>query len=107
MIPPCVLRRFCIKLEAVRTYEFVFIVRPTLSESQRKKLVETVKSWFSAVKITKEDEWGQKVLSYPIKRERSGYYFRFVLEGETTPTGFDKKLSANEDILRYLMIRKK
>ena len=95
------------KIVQMRTYEFVFIVRPTLTETQRKKLVDTVKSWLSTVKIVKEDEWGQKVLAYPVKRERSGFYFKFTLEGEGMPEGFDKRLTANEDILRYLIIRKK
>lgn len=91
----------------MRTYELVFVIKTSLSEDKRKKLVDSVKSLLTGLKVTKEDDLGQKVFAYPIKRERSGFYVKMVLEGDTMVAGLDKKLSANEDILRHLVIRKK
>lgn len=89
-------------------YELVLVIRPSLVEVKRKKLLETVKSWIKDVKITKEEEWGQKVMSYVIKRETSGYYVDWQFEGEdSVPSDFEKRILGQDDILRHLLIRKK
>lgn len=92
----------------MRVYELVLVFRSTLSETQRKKLVETIKGWLGDAKIEKEDEWGQKPLSYPIKKEVSGFYLDFLLEvNEAIPLDLEKRLLGNENILRHLLIRRK
>lgn len=92
----------------MRTYELVMVLRSTLSETQRKKLVETIKGWLGDTKIEKEDEWGQKPLSYPIKKEVSGFYLDFLVEAsEGIPSDLEKRLLGNENILRHLLLRRK
>lgn len=91
----------------MRTYELVLVLKSSLSDAQRKKIVDTVKSFLKDAKIKSEEEWGQKALSYPIKKEVSGFYLDFVLELETIPLDFEKRLLANEDILRHLLIKQK
>ena len=53
----------------MRTYELVVVIKPTVKEPERKKLLEQVKEWLGEVKITKQNDWGQKALAYPIKKE--------------------------------------
>lgn len=92
----------------MRVYELVMVLRSSLSEAQRKKFVETVKSWLGEVKIKKEDEWGQKPLAYPIKKEIAGFYLFLDLEAERgIPLDLEKRLLTNENILRHLLIRRK
>lgn len=92
----------------MRLYELVLVLRTSLSDAQRKKLLETIKSWLKDMKIAKEDEWGQKTLSYKIKREVSGYYTLLTLESESSvPLDLEKRILAQENILRHLLIRKK
>lgn len=92
----------------MRVYELVMVLQSSLSEAQRKKLIDTVKTWLGDVKIAKEDEWGQKPLAYPIKKEIAGFYLLFNLETENSiPLDLEKKLLTNENILRHLLIRKK
>ena len=91
----------------MREYQLVLILRPSLTEAKRKKLVETIKGWIKDLKVLKEEEWGQKVLSYPIKRENSGYYLMFGFECPMINSDFEKKLLAQEDVLRHLVIRRK
>lgn len=92
----------------MRVYELVMVLRSSLSEAQRKKLVETIKGWFGNAKIKKEDEWGQKPLSYPIKKEISGFYLLLNLETENSiPSDLGKRLLTNENILRHLLLRRK
>jgi len=91
----------------MRTYELVLVVRPTVKEADRNKLLEQVKGWLEAIKVTKEDDWGQKALAYPIKKEDAGHYYQWFLEGETFPKGFETRLIQNNDILRHLLLRTK
>ena len=91
----------------MRLYELVLVIKTSLSETQRKKLVETVKDFLKDAKFTKEEEWGQKALSYPIKREVSGFYMDFLVELSELPKDFEKRLMANENVLRHLLLRSK
>ncbi len=70
-------------------------------------MITGIKVLLKDLKIVKENEVGQKTLAYKIKRETSGFYFDFVLEGETVPADFEKKLLENENILRHLLLRTK
>lgn len=92
----------------MRLYELVVVLRSSLSDSERKKLVDSVKGFLKDMKITKEEEWGQKPLAYPIKRENAGYYYAFSMETEKSiPTDFEQRLLRNEQVLRHLVIRTK
>lgn len=93
----------------MRTYELALVFRPSLSEAQRKKLLDSIKGWLKDIKIVKEDAWGLKALSYPIKKETSGYFSVLSLEAGDAVMSADveKKIQAQEDIIRHLLIRKK
>jgi len=96
-----------IGLETMRSYELVLVLRSSLSESQQKKIIDSIKSLLKGVKTIKENVLGQKPLSYPIKKEISGVYIDWSFEMESIPSDFEKKLLVNENVLRYLLIRKK
>ena len=83
-------------------------MRPSLSEGDQKKLLEQIKSFLKDVKVTKEEPWGQKPLAYKIKRELAGIYHLMHLESETgIAKDFEKRLQTNDNILRFLLLRKK
>lgn len=89
----------------MRSYKLVLVLKTSLSDSERKKLIETLKTWLKGLKILKEEDFGQKPLSYSIKKEAAGYFLELELETEAIPFDFEKKLLANESILRHLLIR--
>jgi ribosomal protein S6 len=92
----------------MRNYQLVVVLKSTLSEANRKKLLETVKSYLKNAKFSKEEEWGEKVLSYKIRRESAGFYVNFLFElKDEMEKDFEKRLAANEDILRHLLLRVK
>lgn len=92
----------------MRIYDLVLVFKSSLTEDKRKKLIDTVLSWAKGAKATKTDMWGSKPLSYPIKKEVSGYYVYLIIESEVgVPTDFEKKILAQEDILRHLVVRTK
>lgn len=90
----------------MREYELVLVLKSSLSNPQRKKLMDTIKTWIGDAKITKEEEWGQKNLSYLIKKEALGFYINLMLESENgLSNDMEKKLLANDDVLRHLLLR--
>lgn len=93
----------------MRLYELALVLRPSLSDKERKEVIDSVKTLFSDVaKVTKEDDLGQKPLAYKIKKESAGYYYIMQLESETgIKPEFEKSLYAQDSILRHLLIRKK
>jgi ribosomal protein S6 len=107
-IPSCRSRlKFGIISVIMRLYDLVLVLKSSLSDKEREKQITTVKEWLKDVKVTTEDAWGQKPLAYKIKKEISGFYHKMELEAETIPTGFEKRLIQNENILRHLLLRKK
>jgi ribosomal protein S6 len=99
----------------MRLYELVLVLKPSLKEADRKKLLATVKEWLSDVKIKKEDDWGQKALAYAIKHEESGHFYMWSIEANPNPeTGkggipkdFEQRIIRQDDIIRHLMLRTK
>ena len=91
----------------MRTYELVLVVKSSVKEADRKNLLEQIKGWLGKIKVTKEDDWGQKALAYPIKKEDAGHYYQLFLEGETFPTDFETRVLQNNNVLRHLLLRTK
>lgn len=92
----------------MKNYQLVLVLKKGLSEANRKKFVETLKSWLKDVKFTKEEDWGEKPLSYIIKKETSGHYLNFIFEIKDSLAGdFEKRIFTNENVLRHLLLGQK
>lgn len=89
----------------MRSYRLVLVLKSTLSESEKKKFLENLKSWMTELKIVKENEWGQKPLSYSIKKQVSGLYIELVLEGDKIPSDLEKRLLTSDNVLRHLLLK--
>ncbi|OGH02608.1 MAG: 30S ribosomal protein S6 [Candidatus Levybacteria bacterium RIFCSPHIGHO2_01_FULL_37_17] len=86
----------------MRKYQLTLVTKST--DPVRKKAIDSVKEMLKGSKL-QEEEIGEKELAYPIKRENKGFYTSFLLDTEALPTGFEKKLNADDNILRYLIIK--
>jgi small subunit ribosomal protein S6 len=90
----------------VRKYEIVFIIRPTLTEDDVKKLVtsfeEVIKS--NGANLLKTENMGQKELAYEIEKCKSGFYYLFELEASDNRATkeFERLARNNKDVIRYL-----
>ncbi len=92
----------------MRLYELVLVLKTSLSEADRKKALAAILELLKDLKVTKEEEWGQKPLSYKIKKESAGFYQMMQLTGEAAiPTDFESRLLRNDNVLRHLVIRVK
>ena len=93
----------------MRNYEIMFIVRPTLSEDEIKK----VSSSFAKVikdnggKVTETKEMGQRELAYEINDFKSGFYYLVTIEATdaTAINEFDRQARNTQDIVRHLITK--
>lgn len=89
----------------MNTYNLTVILKDDLSEKDRKELLEAITKKFT--KTIKEDAWGSRSLAYPIGKADKGYYIHYEFEAEpSTVPVLDKMIKLNEDVIRYLLIRK-
>jgi small subunit ribosomal protein S6 len=93
----------------VNNYLLTLVLKPELDEKERKTLLDslTKKILGEDGKVTKEEMWGAKDLAYPIKRQTKGFiaHFEITADPKNAKT-LDKELKLEEDILRYLLIRR-
>ena len=91
----------------MNNYLLTIVLKPGLDEKDRKTFLDSlIKKATGEGKVSKEDLWGERDLSYPIKKQTRGYFAHF--EVETDPKiakDIDKLLKVEDDVLRYLLIR--
>lgn len=76
-----------------------------MSDTERKKFFENLKLWLKDLKIVKENEWGQKQLTYSIKKENSGFFVELILEGDGLALDLEKRLQTADGVLRHLLLK--
>lgn len=92
----------------MRVYDLVLVIKSSLTEEKRKKLLETITSWLKETKVEKTEDKGQKPLSYAIKKELSGHYVLLTLQTDASiPLDFERRVLAQAEVLRHLVLRKK
>lgn len=93
----------------MNNYYLTLVLKPELEEKVRVALLDQIKKRLTKDdgEIKKEDLWGNRDLAYPIKRNLKGYYAHYeVTTNPANMKGIDKILRVEEDILRYLVVRK-
>ncbi len=81
-------------------YELTFLLNEESEVKAVKELLESFKG-----KILKEDNWGKKSLSYPIKKHTAATFYHWVLNMDSKDVlEFRKKLNYNEKLMRYLLL---
>lgn len=81
-------------------YDFTFL----LNEEEQLKIIKDLITSLKG-KLTKEDNWGKKILVYPIKKNHTANFYNWTIELEKNQMKeFKKKLNFNEKIIRYLIL---
>lgn len=95
----------------MRDYEVTVILQPQLEEAERNQVIERLNDLL--VPGPKEEgalianHWGLRQLAYPIRKFTEGYYILY--EAKLDPSRIreiERTMEFNEDILRYLVVRK-
>lgn len=93
----------------MKNYEIMFIVKPTLSEDEIKKIAKNFETVLTSnnAKVTNYKEMGQRELAYEIKDFKNGYYFLFNLEASDDKAikEFDRLALISNDVIRHLITK--
>ncbi len=91
----------------MKNYEVMFIVKP-IGDDEVSKVIEKVERIIAERgKVEDKDLWGVKRLAYEIEGFNDGFYalISFVADVELVKE-LDRKLKLEENIMRYMIIRK-
>jgi small subunit ribosomal protein S6 len=89
-------------------YEHVFLARQDVSPQQVEELTAQYKGVIEGLggKITKQEYWGIKSLSFRIRKNRKAHFTLFNIDGPPAAVReIERQEGINEDVLRYLTIR--
>lgn len=89
-------------------YELALILRAQTSNEAFLELVKNIQTTISQmdIQILKQDIQDNKLFAYPIKKETSGSYVFFNVKADPKMIAvFKNKLSQNNHILRFLVIK--
>lgn len=90
-------------------YNLTLVLKPDLEEKDRQVIMDSIKKRFvgDEGKVEKEENWGIRDLAYPIKKNNKGFYIHFEIQADPKQAkGLDKSLDLEEDVLRYLLVRR-
>lgn len=92
---------------ALREYELMYIVRPTVAEDALPASMERVDSIITGLggEIAENNPWGKRRLAYPIEKFEEGYYVvsKIRMEPEQTRE-LESQLAISEEIIRHMLV---
>ncbi len=93
----------------MRDYELTVLLKPTLSDKELDKEVKGLSELLSkaGAKILRKDDPKKQNLAYEIAKAREAFYvfWEFNL-APVTVESLEQKLKLNENVIRYLLIKK-
>jgi small subunit ribosomal protein S6 len=96
-------------MQAKNRYEMGVVLRTDLDEEVFKTEMDRVKGFIDRFggTIDRIDDWGRRKLAYPIQKLTEGFYtfITYSSEGDT-PKEVEARLRLQENVLRFLTIRK-
>lgn len=93
----------------MQKYEVMIVFKPLLFEDIKnnslKKILQTVEKMSGT--LTEVDNLGKRLLAYPIKSFKEGYYVEYELDLDPSQSDeFSRQLNLLQDVLRFLVIKK-
>ena len=93
----------------MRTYEIMYIVRPSIEEDAKKAVVERFNGILASEgsEVLEEKDWGKRRLAYEINDFKEGFYniVRIKTDNNKSTDEFQRLAKINDDIIRYIVIR--
>jgi len=90
-------------------YELTVVLQGGVTPAKKKSVSEKIEKLVKdgKGKVAKIDEWGKIDLAYKIKKEPAGFFIHYNLEAEgSVAKSIKDKLRLDNDILRYLIVKK-
>lgn len=93
-------------------YEFVFLTVPDMKKDRREEIFNRLEDRVKKTKskVIKKEEWGEKKLAYPMRKNKSASFWIWHLVSEDVGLDFSPVttyLNRQDDVLRYLLLTSK
>jgi small subunit ribosomal protein S6 len=92
----------------MRSYEIMYVIAGDITETKVKDIQKKVSDSITnkGGKVTKDDFWDKKPLSYTIKKQDSGYYSVLLIElSPEQLKPLDDEIKLIGEIIRYLIVK--
>jgi small subunit ribosomal protein S6 len=89
-------------------YEHIYLARQDVSAQQVEELTNALTEVLTqgGGKVTKNEYWGLKSLSYRIKKNRKAHYSLLNIDAPAAAVAeMERQMRINEDILRFMTVR--
>ena len=89
-------------------YEHIFLARQDVSAQQVEELTNNMTEVLTSNggKVTKNEYWGVKTLSYRIRKNRKAHYSLLNIDAPHAAVAeMERQMRINEDILRFMTVR--
>ncbi|MBL0690392.1 MAG: 30S ribosomal protein S6 [Alphaproteobacteria bacterium] len=93
-------------------YELVLVLRPELSDTQSTELIEKYNSIIVGDKsskefrIVKQEAWGNRVLAYPIRKNKKAVFFLLQISiNQTVIPELERRMNLDPDVLRSMLVK--
>jgi len=93
---------------SLRHYETMFILKPTLTDEEKEKIVESIKDVIAqrGGEVAALDNIGVRELAYPIQKfERGHYYIIYYKAPADAVLELERQMRYNEDLLRFMTVK--
>lgn len=90
------------------TYDLVLLLDTQAEESTREKILADARASIQARgELVRDDDWGERPLSYPIDRRKSAEYhlFQFHVSDKELLGGLDRTLRITDGVVRFRLIK--
>ena len=90
------------------TYDLVLLIDPQAEDDVRAKIVADARTAIEAQgEFLRHDEWGNRVLTYPIDRKANAEYhlLQFHAGSSELLDGLDRSLRIVDDVMRFRIIK--
>jgi len=91
----------------MRLYETTFILNPQADDATFDRQIKAVSDVISRYqgRVVRENRWGIRRLSYPIKRCTQGFYTRLIFEGnQSVLSELERFYKIEEPYIRFLTV---
>jgi small subunit ribosomal protein S6 len=90
------------------TYESIYIIRPSVSESDsqviHQKIDQVIQKFEGSLR--KRDDWGIQEMAYEIDNEKSGRYVAIVYNGKGgVVEEIERHFKISDDVIRFLTVK--
>lgn len=95
-------------MSRIRSYETIFIVKPTLTDEEIKSQIETVKTNIekNGGEIVAVNDMGMRTLAYEIEKNKRGHYYVVYFKAPSASIlELERIYGISENILRFMFVK--